>query len=86
MQTNKQKFPVVIIFLIGLILIGNIGFSYIIGLLVGSAEFQVINLTISLILLGASFFLSLKIIYQMDRNGSRLKRKINLFEPRGDNK
>lgn len=84
MQSKKQKFPMGFIMLIVLILIGNVGFSYIIGIFVGSAEFQVINVIGSLILLGVSAFLSLRIIYQMDRQGSRLKRRISFFEPRGE--
>ena len=65
MQSEKQKFPVTFFILITLILIGNIGFRYIIGLFVGSAEFQIISLVVSLILILGCSFLRLKIIYHI---------------------
>ncbi len=86
MNTNKPKLSFIILFLVALMLVGNVGFSYIIGLLVGSAEFEFISLITSLILFVGSLFLCLRIIYQMDRNGSRLKRRINIFEPRKSEK
>ncbi len=86
MNTTKPKLSFIILFLVALMLVGNIGFSYIIGLLVGSAEFEFFSLISSLFLFGGSMFLCLRIIYQMDRNGSRLKRRINIFEPRRSEK
>ncbi len=67
MQSKKQKFPVTFFILIVLTLIGNIGFSYIIGLFVSSAEFQIISLIGSLILILGCSFLSLRIMYYIHR-------------------
>jgi hypothetical protein len=80
-MANKKRFPLFIVILISLILFGNLGFSYIISLLVGNAELQLGYLAASLLILGGSFFLILRIIYQIDRKGSRLKRRVRWFEP-----
>ncbi|MCL4435872.1 MAG: hypothetical protein M1503_01615 [Thaumarchaeota archaeon] len=80
----KNSFSVIFI-LIGAILLGNIGFNYIVNLMVGSVQLQPVNLIGSLLLLGVTFTLSLRIIYQLDRQGGRLKRRIKWFEPVEDN-
>ncbi|MFQ6134701.1 MAG: hypothetical protein ACE5KU_02655 [Nitrososphaerales archaeon] len=81
MTERKKTFPLFVIILISLILFGNVGLSYLVSLLVGTAELQVGYLVASLLIFGGSIFLILRIIYQIDRRGSRLKRRIGWFEP-----
>ncbi len=71
--------------LIGLVLIGNLGFNYIVNLMAGTAELQPIYLVGSVLLFGAAIMLSLRVVYQIDRQGGRLKRRISLFEPVEEN-
>jgi hypothetical protein len=70
-----------LVVLISLILLGNFAFSYIVGLIVGNAELNILYLSTSLLIIGSTLFLTLRIIYQIDRNGSRLKKRVKWFEP-----
>jgi hypothetical protein len=81
MSKRKKSFPVYLVVLISLILLGNIAFSYIVGLIVGNVELNIGYLTTSLLVIGSTLFLTLRIIYQIDKRGSRLKRRIKWFEP-----
>jgi NhaP-type Na+/H+ or K+/H+ antiporter len=82
---QKRSFPYVIFILIGLILLGNLGFNYIVNLLMGFAEFQPMYVAGAFLLFGSALVLSLRVIYQIDRQGGRLKRKLRLFEPVEEN-
>lgn len=81
MNQKKKSFPTYLILLISLILLGNFAFSYIIGLIVGNIELNIMYLTASLLIIFSTLFLTLRIIYQIDRSGSRLKKKVKWFEP-----
>jgi len=70
-----------LVVLISLILLGNFAFSYIVGFIVGNAELNILYLTTSLLIIGSTLFLTLRIIYQIDRSGSRLKKRVKWFEP-----
>jgi len=67
--------------LIGLVLLGNIGFNYIVNVIVGSAQLQPVYLIGSILLFAVALMLALRIIYLIDRQGGRLRRRISWFEP-----
>lgn len=79
---RRSSFPLTIpIIFVSLILVGTVGLNYIASLLFGTVELQIGYLAASLLILGVSLFLSLRIIYQIDRRSKRLKKRVNLFEP-----
>lgn len=81
----NKKSASVILMLLGLVLIGNLGFNYIINLIVGSAKFEPLYLVGAILLFAAGITLSLRMVYQMDSRGGRLKRRIKWFEPAEEN-
>ncbi|OHE56357.1 MAG: hypothetical protein A3K61_06395 [Thaumarchaeota archaeon RBG_16_49_8] len=78
-MANKKSIPVVLM-LLGLVLVGNLGFNYIINLIVGTAKLEPLYLVSAILLFAVGITLSLRLIYQIDSQGGRLKRRIKWFE------
>lgn len=78
-MANKKSIPVVLM-LLGLVLVGNLGFNYIINLIVGTAKLEPLYLVSAILLFAVGITLSLRLIYQIDSRGGRLKRRIKWFE------
>ncbi len=79
---GKKSLPLTVpIIFVSLVLIGNLGLSYIVSVLTGAAELQILTLLASLLIFGGSALLSLRMLYHIDRRSSRIKKRVSLFEP-----
>ena len=66
-----------------LMVAGTLGISHITDLIYRGGEFQIGYMALSLFAVASSLILSLRILYQLDKRSSRIRKPIRWFEPVG---